>query len=242
MTLFSSLRKLNGKFARSGDSCPRSAKAQTGAAARPRLEQLEDRVTPTTFNTITNLAINIAPSIGARTATETITATVTQAGVTPVTPVTSGNVFFNVNGQTGNATLNSAGQATFTTTLPLYAVASTQTPQAFYQGATVGSDTFNSSAFLSPVYLNVMNAILPSNITFVGPPLSQTTLPINPYGSYKGETNNVNLFFVPVDFNYVDPGTIQTFTLLGLTFSGSFSGTLFAPFESFYTSLNIQLL
>ncbi len=107
---------------------------------------------PTTFNTTTNVALSITPSFFARTATETITATVTQAGTT--TPVTSGNVSFNVNGQTGTAALNSAGQASFTTTLPLYAVADNQTLQAFYAGATVGSDTFNSSVFLSPVYLN----------------------------------------------------------------------------------------
>lgn len=236
MTLFGWLQEINGKLARAGNPDRR------GVASCPCLEQLEDRVTPTTFDTITNVAINIAPSLGARTATETITATVTQAGATTPAPVTSGNVFFNVNGQTGTVGLNSAGQATFMTTLPLYAVASTQTPQAFYEGATTDTDTFNSSAFLSPVYLNVLNAIFPSNITFVGPPLSQTTLPINPYGSYKGETDNVSLFAIPIDFNYVDPGTIQTFNLFGLTLSGSFSGTLFAPFESFYISLATQLI
>lgn len=240
MTLFHWLRKINGKLSRGSDPNGRNAPVQRGSVVRPHLEQLEDRVTPTTFDTVTNIAVGIVPSFAGRTATETITATVTQAGTT--TPVTGGTVSFNVNNQTGTAGLNSAGQASFTTSLPLYAAATTQTPQVFYEGATVGSDTFNSSVFLSPVYLNVLNALFPSNITFVGPPLSQSTLPINPYGSYKGETDNVTLFFLPVDFNYVDPGTIQTFTLLGITLPGSLSSSVFAQFESFYTSSNIQLI
>ena len=87
-----------------------------------------------------------------------------------------------------------------------------------------------------------MNALFPSNVSFVGPPLSQSSLPINPYGSYNGESNNVNLFGIPVNFRYIDPGTIQTFNLFGITFSGSLSSTVFAPYEVFYNSLNIQLL
>ena len=240
MKMFRWLRQLNEKLWRGDNDVCRSTTAQRAATARPRLEHLEDRLAPTTFSTTTNVAISITPSFLARTATETITVSVTQAGT--ATPVTSGNVAFNVNGQTGSVALNSAGQASFTTSLPLYAVASNQSLQAFYAGATVGSNTFNSSVFLSPVYLNVLNALFPSNITFVGPPLSQSSLPINPYGSYNGESDNVTVVFIPVDFNYVDPGTIQTFNLFGLTLSGSLSSTVFAPFEVFYNSLNIQLL
>ena len=240
MTMFGWLRKINEKLWRGGKHDCRNTPKQREATAQPCLEYLEDRVTPTTFNTTTNVALSITPSFFARTATETITATVTQAGTT--TPVTSGNVSFNVNGQTGTTALNNAGQASFTTTLPLYAVADNQSLQAFYAGATVGSDTFNSSVFFSPVYLNVMNALFPSNVTFVGPPISQSSLPINPYGSYNGESNNVNLFGIPVNFRYIDPGTIQTFNLFGITFSGSLSAAVFAPYENFYNSLNIQLL
>jgi hypothetical protein len=240
MTMSRWLPKIYEKLWPGGKRDCRSTTAQRVVTARPCLEDLEDRVIPTTFNTTTNVAVSITPSFFARTATETITATVTQAGTT--TPVTSGNVAFNVNGLTGTVALNSAGQASFTTALPLYAVAGNQSLQGFYAGATVGSDTFNSSVFLSPVYLNVLNALFPSNVTFVGPPLSQSSLPINPYGSYKGETDSVLLFFVPVDFHYIDPGTIQTFNLFGITFSGSLSAAVFAPYENFYNSLNIQLL
>jgi hypothetical protein len=240
MTMFGWLRKISEQLWRGGNHVCRSTTAQRPATAQPRLERLEDRLTPTTFNTTTNVALSITPSFFARTATETITATVTQAGTT--TPVTSGNVAFNVNGQTGTLALNNAGQASFTTTLPLYAVADNQSLQAFYAGATVGSDTFNNSVFFSPVYLNVLNALFPSNVTFVGPPISQSSLPINPFGSYNGETNSVLLVFVPVDFHYIDSGTIQTFNLFGITFSGSFSAAVFAPYENFYNSLNIQLL
>lgn len=237
MTLFGWLRKINGNLTRSGNPDRRSA------AVRPCLEQLEDRVTPTTFDTITNVAINIAPNLTTKSATETVTATVTQAptnGGTANTPVTSGNVAFNLNGQTGTAALNASGQATFTATLPLYAVASTQALAAVYTGGTSGSDTFNNSFFLSPVYLNTLNGLFASNITFTGPALNQTSLPINDFGSYKGESDSMTLIILPVDFHYVDPGTIQDFTLLGLNLPGSLAPRLGALFSSLATSEGVQ--
>lgn len=234
MTLLSWLRKLNGKRADRGDHGGRSM------AARPRLEQLEERLTPTNFDTITNVAISINPSLTSRTATETITATVTNNDVGGPTP-NAGNVNFLLNNMPViGVPVNSSGQAIANITLPLYAVAGPQTVQAFYGGTIGGTNNFNSSAFLSPVYLNVMNELFSSNITFVGPPLSQASLPVSPFGSYKGETDAVAFF--SIDFNYVDPGTIQTFTILGITLPGSLSGTLLAPIESFAISNSTQLL
>lgn len=184
---------------------------------RPRLEQLEDRVAAATFDTVTNVDIKINPTYFFN-AIETITATLTQAGTN--TPVTSGNVVFNLNNRTATAPLNDAGAASFTTTLPLLAVATNQTVQAFYEGAATGSDTFNSSVFFSPVYLNQWNAFLLSFISFAGPPPAQSTLPINSYGSYNGE-NDMFLYNVPgspvgetfILVHYVDPGVIQSIRL-----------------------------
>ena len=162
----------------------------------------------------------------------------TQTGTT--TPVTAGTVAFNVNNQMGTSGVNSNGQATFSTSLPLYAVAQNQTVQVTYGGATAGVNTFVGSSFLSPVYLNVMNAVFASQISFGTPPTSTSTPP--PFQSSGGETNDVNLFGLSVKFNYVDPGTIDTFTALGITFPGSLSGTIFAPVESAVVSASSQLL
>ncbi len=236
MTLFGWLRKNNGKQSQGGNLSRRST------SARPRLEELEDRVTPAVFDTTTNVAITISPNFLSRTATETITATVTQVpqlGTTTPVPVAAGTVNFNVNGQTGTAALNSSGQATFSTNLPLYAVVGGQTVEADYQGATTNTDTFNFSSFLSPVYLNALNAVFTSQITFGTPP---TTTFSPSFNSAGGETNNISLFGLPIKFNYVDPGTIENFTLLGLTLPGSFSSTLFAGIENAVVQAAPQLL
>lgn len=240
MTLLGWLRKINEKMWRGDKHDCRRTTAQQVVTARLRLEQLEDRLTPTPVNTVTNVAVSITPNLFAGTATETVTATeyIQGAGRLPGVPI-----FFNVNGMTGTVRAgpsgSSGGQASFTITMPLFAVAMPQTVEASFLGI---DGSYEPSTFLSPVYLNVLNAFFSSNVTFAGPPLSQSSLPINPYGSYNGESDNVNLFGIPVDFHYVDPGTIQSFTLFGLTLPGSFSAALFAPYENFYNSLNIQLL
>jgi hypothetical protein len=231
MTLFGWLRESNGKQSQVGSPGRRS---QRVASTRPRLEELEDRVTPATIDTVTNVTISITPNIVSRTATETVTATVTQSGTT--TPVTTGTVAFNLNNQTGDAGLSSTGTATFSTTLPLYAVVANQTLAAQYSDPT---DTFNESAFLSPVYLNVLNAVLPSQITFGTPPA--TTSPPT-FNSASGETNTVSLFSLPITFNYIDPGTIENFTILGFTLPGSLSATLFADAQSAIVSASTQLI
>lgn len=247
MILSGWLQKVKGKLMPRGGHGRRRVPAPRAATIRPRLEYLEDRVVPAAIDTTTNVAINITPNIVARTATETITATVTQADSN--TPVTAGNVFFNVNNnpllatingpQPGTVALNSNGQATLTTTLPLYAVAVPQTLEASYEGV---MGTANPSTFLSPVYLNVLDALLPSNITFAGPPLSQPTLPIHRFGSYNGESDNLNFFGKSIDFHYVDPGTIQDFTIGGFTFSGSLANKLLGQVESAWIDAGLQPL
>lgn len=234
MTLFGWLRKSNGKQSQVGSPGRRN---QRVSSIRPRLEELEDRVTPAAIDTVTNVAISITPNFLGRTATETVTATVTEAGTT--TPVTSGTVAFNLNGQTADAGLSSTGTATFTTSLPLYAVLANQTLGVQYSGAMTATDTFNESMFLSPVYLNVLNAVLPAQITFGTPP---TTTFVPSFNSAGGETNTVSLFSLPIKFNYVDPGTIDNFTILGFTLPGSFSATLFADAQSAIVSASNQLI
>jgi hypothetical protein len=238
MTLFKWLREMNGKRARRNGQGDRSAPQRRDATIRPRLELLEDRVTPATIATSSSVAVSITPNFAARTANETITDTVTQMGTT--TPVTSGTVAFNINNQTGTAGLNSNGQATFSVSLPLYVVASNQTIRAFYGGATVGSNTFENSNFLAPLYLNVMNAVFASQITY-GTPTGTSSFPA-PFFSTGGETNEIFVFGISVSFDYVDPGTLNTFTVFGLTVPGSLSGTLFAPVESAVASASTQIL
>jgi hypothetical protein len=239
MTLFGWLRKINGKQSQGGNFSRRSQRVTT---SRPRLEELEDRVTPTAFDTVTNVAITITPNFLSRTAIETITATVTNNDVGGPTP-NAGNVNFLLNNKSViGVPVNSSGQATTNINLPLYAVAGSQTINVFYEGTVSGTDTFNASVFLSPVYLNTMNAVFPSTITFVGPPLSQGSLPVSPFGTYNGETDTVSLFGLAVKFNYIDPGTIDTFNILGFTLPGSLSGSVFAAVENAVVQASTQLL
>jgi hypothetical protein len=221
MTLFGWLREINGRQSRRSGQGSGKATAQRDATTQPRLECLEDRLAPTNFLTTTNVAISITPNFLARTAIETITATVTQQGTT--TPVTSGTVALNVNNQMATAGLNGNGQAAFSVSLPLFAVANNQTLQANYQGATVGSDTFSGSVFLSPVYLNVMTQLFPAQITF-GTPTSTVS-----FQSSGGETDDVSIVGFHLKFNYIDPGRINTINFLGLTFPGSFSEAFGVP-------------
>jgi hypothetical protein len=122
-----------------------------------------------------------------------------------------------------SAGLNGNGQAAFSVALPLFAVANNQTIQVNYQGATIGSDTFSNSVFLSPVYLNVWNEVFPAQITY-GTPTSTTS-----FQSSGGETDDVSVFGFHLKFNYIDPGHINTINWLGFTFPGSFSTAFGVP-------------
>jgi hypothetical protein len=128
MTLFGWLREINGKQPRRSGQGSRNATAQRDATTQPRLEHLEDRLAPTFFSTTTNAAVGITPNFLTRTANETITATVT----TGFTPVPDSPIAFYVNNQTSSAALNGNGQAAFSVTLPLFAVANNQTLQVTY--------------------------------------------------------------------------------------------------------------
>jgi hypothetical protein len=167
---------------------------------RPQLEPLEDRLSPTA--TSIGVALNITPNLLTFTATETITATVTQQGST--TPITSGTVSFNVNNQQGTAALNSNGQATFAVNLPLSAVAFNQTLDVSFQGPAA-----DPSSFVAPVYLNIWNAVLPSQLTY-GPPATNPTGVPPSLGSIGGESDALFLFGIPVVAHYVDPGLIDS--------------------------------
>jgi hypothetical protein len=221
MTLLGWLREVNGMLSRRSGQVSRNAPVQRGATIQPRLEHLEDRLAPTDFLTSTSVAISITPNFLTQKANETITATVTQQGTT--TPVTSGSVAFNVNNQMGSAGLNGNGQASFSVTLPLFAVTNNQILEASYSGATVGPDNFFSSTFLAPVYLNIWNGMFPSQITY-GPTTSTTS-----FQSSGGETNDVSVFGFHLKFNYIDPGRIDTIVWFGLTFPGSISGAFGVP-------------
>jgi hypothetical protein len=213
MTLFGYRRTVNAK------------PPQGDTTVRPCLELLEDRVAPAVIGTTTNVAISISPNLLSLTAVETITATVTQQDTNGM-PVSVGSVVFNVNNQQGTVPLNSNGQASFTATLPLFAVATNQTVLASYGSTIIGPPTVNllfvGSQFLSPVYLNMFNEVFPSQVTFGTQP-NGTFSPGISFNSASGETNAVTVFFLPVDFNYIDPGRIQSITIGGFTLPGSFS-------------------
>lgn len=219
MIKFRRQRENDGKLLRRGSHDNRLAPARRDTRVRPCLEHLEDRMVPAAIDTTTNVAIAITPNLFGHTATETITATVTQLGSN--TPVTSGNLNFNLNNQQGTVPLNSNGQATFSVSLPLFAVVNNQTLLASYGGATAGINTFESSAFLSPVYLNMLNGVFASQITFGTPPTP--TPPTTPFNSASGEKDAITLLFLPVDFNYIDPGRIDTIDIGGFTIPGAFA-------------------
>ena len=241
MILYRCRRWTNGNPAHDGVAGRRSSQRRRSEPAHPRLEQLEQRLTPTNFATTTTVAVSITPNIAARTATETVTAAVTNNDPSGP-PVTSGGVLFNVNDILVGGALNSSGQTSASFTLPLSATGRSQTIEAAYDGATVGANTFQSSVLLTPAYLNALNALFPANVTFLPPAVSQSSLPVTAYATYFGESDDVTLLFVPVDFNYVDPGTVQNFTILGFTLPGSASVKLFAPLGPLANSVSNELL
>lgn len=217
---------------------------QPRPSARLRLEELEDRVVPSTFtNTYTDASIHITPGL---TVTETVTATVTPfqgfnfstGQITPIptgaTAPTKGTVLFNLNNQMQSATLNSNGQATATFTMPLLAFLASQTLTVDYLGTSDSSgDFWQGSNFLAPVYKAFNNALFPATLTFnqltpqqvyaesisefQNPTGNITTLA--PYYTAQGEKDDFGLFA----FNYVDPGNIDTVTFGNSTLPGVFA-------------------
>lgn len=212
---------------------------------RLRLENLEDRLTPSftgTAATYTNAVVSIAPNISALSVTETVTATVktvpsydpTTGTTTPVpagasTP--SGTVLFNLNNLQASATLNTNGQATASFQLPLLAVFTSQTLEVDYLGTPLPNvSAYGSSVFLAPLYKNFDNLLLPATLSF------GTLTPQQQFGSFsnlipptqtslvsfytaQGEKDDFGLF----SYQYVDPGIINTVTALGRNFPGIFA-------------------
>ncbi len=226
-----------------------AAKApQPRPSVRLRLEELEDRMVPSTFttSTYTNASVHITPGL---TVTETVTATVTPfqgfnfstGQITEIptgaTSPTSGRILFNLNNQMQSATLNSNGQATATFTMPLLAFLASQTLEVSYLGTSdTSGDLWQGSNFLAPIYKSFTNVLFPATLTFnqLTPQQvyaeeisnfqnSSTTSPgpttSNPYYTAQGEKDDFGLFA----FNFVDPGDINTVSFGNTTLPGIFA-------------------
>lgn len=218
---------------------------QPRPSARLRLEELEDRVVPSSFttNTYTDAAVQITPGL---TVTEKVTATVTPfqgfdfstGQITPIatgaTAPTKGTVLFNLNNQMQSATLDSNGQATATFSMPLLAFLASQTLSVSYLGTSDSSgDFWQGSTFVAPVYKTFNNALFSASLTFnqltpqqvyaesisafQNPTGNITTL--NPYYTAQGEKDDFGLFA----FNFVDPGDINTVSFGNSTLPGVFA-------------------
>jgi hypothetical protein len=236
------LQKLAAKFGR-------KASARLRPTARPCLEELEGRLTPSTLvSTYTDVSVQVAPSFFSGTVKETVTATVknvpsfdpTTGQTTPVPSgagPASGTVLFNLNNQMQNAQLNSNGQATVSFTLPIFAVLTSQTLEADYLGTpssiTPPDFIFNGSTFLAPLYMNFNNILFSATLTFgqltpqqTAPPMSNpiggqpTSLPL--FNTAQGETDSFGI----VNFLYIDPGVINQVEVFGFTLPGSFAAQL----------------
>ncbi|HEY7327826.1 MAG TPA: hypothetical protein VH592_09315 [Gemmataceae bacterium] len=226
MTPFVRLQKINAMPKRSGNHDRPTTPAQRSATTQPRLEQLEDRLAPATFGTVTDLTMWINPSFSEM-GIERLTAFVTQAGTNA--PVTSGNVVFSINNiPVGTAKLTSTGFAQIDTAVPKSALSTTQTVQAVYEGATVGTNTFSSSGFVSPVFLNVFNTLVTSFINFPGGPLNPSNPSVNANGSNSNLGQNDALLFFQqpsptgdffVIVHYMDPGVITSIMSFSPTLS-----------------------
>ena len=218
---------------------------QTQASTRLKVEELEDRVTPSftgIASTYTNATVQITPNISAFSVTETVTASVTtiptyNSTTGQTTPVPAGagtptgTVLFNLNNQMQSAALNANGQATATFTLPLLALFTSQTLQAAYTGTgnSSVSGTYDPSIFLAPLYQNFNNLLLPATLTFGQlTPLQQayiynsTLTQISAFPSFytaQGETDNLGI----LSYKYVDPGIINSVSVLGLNLPGIFA-------------------
>jgi hypothetical protein len=217
------------------------------SSARLRLEELEDRLVPApiTTGTYTNATVQITPGF---TVTETVTAKVTpfQGFDTTTGQITSiptgaaapssGTVLFNLNGLMKSATLDSNGQATATFQVPLLAFLTSQTLMASYQGTTdTSGDIWHGSTFLAPLYKNFDNLLASGTLTFnqltpqqvyaqdISAFQNSSGIPttLDPYYTAQGEADTLATSIGPVAFNYVDPGTIDTITALGMQFPGS---------------------
>jgi hypothetical protein len=148
-------------------------------------------------------------------------------------------VLFNLNNMQQSVTVNSIGppaplqrplMAFATFQVPLLAFLSSQTLTVEYQGSSdTSGDIWEGSTFLAPLYKNFYNVLFSGTLAFnqltpqqvyaeeisafQNPSGIPTTLA--PYNTAQGETNT--LLGGALAFNYVDPGTISTVSVLGIT-------------------------
>ncbi|HEY7314836.1 MAG TPA: hypothetical protein VH643_36155 [Gemmataceae bacterium] len=219
-------------------------------STRLRLEELEDRLTPSPVSapiatptpifaaTATNASVQVTPNLAAGTVTEKVTVSVTttpqfnssNGQIIPVpagagTP--SGKVFVNLNNQQQSQTLDSKGDATFTFTLPILSVLSSQSLAVEYTGSfnSSSSNEYGFSAFSAPLYMNYDNLFLPATLTFGQLTPQQQASSFNssgqqvglpPYSTAQGETDNFGLF----SCQYGDPGVINNVDVLGFQLPG----------------------
>jgi hypothetical protein len=144
-------------------------------------------------------------------------------------------VCLNLNNQTVQVCPDSNNQATATFSFPILSLLAGQTLQAQYTPDS--ASLLSSSAFLSPVYLNLDNFLFAANITFGNPGADFTgftdmNFTNAQFNSIFGEMDTVQVFSMPVTFTYTDPGTIASVSALGLTFPGSFSPFFINPFAT----------
>jgi hypothetical protein len=224
-------------------STPRMSESRP--STRLRLEELEDRLTPSPIfaGTDTNASIQVTPNLGAGTVTEKVTISVTTAPtfnpltgqITPVpagagTP--TGTVLVNLNNQQQQLTLDSKAQATATFTVPLLSILSSQELTAEYTGAFGSSSSnFGGSEFNAPIYMNYDNLFLPATITFDQLSPQQQSFSFNSSGQVtslplvhtaNGETESFGMF----SYHYVDPGTIDSVDVGGMHLPGIFATAL----------------
>lgn len=208
-------------------------------STRLRLEELEDRLTPSPVfaATATNASVQVTPNLAAGTVTEQVTVSVTTApqfnqstGQNIPVPAgagtPSGKVFVNLNNQQQNATLDSKGDATFTFTLPILSVLSSQSLSVEYTGSFSSStNDYGFSSFNAPLLMNYDNLFLPATLTFgqltpqqqasaVSSSGQQVGLP--PFNTGQGETDNFGLF----SYQYGDPGVISNVDVFGFQLPG----------------------
>lgn len=193
----------------------RSGSARSHLSARPRLEELESRLTPSDvgpgppgspYATVTNASVLIVPNLSNLTVTETVIATVSNAPSVPAgTPNPSMGlryppyVHINLNNQQQDAKLNSNSEAAATFTMPLFVFMAGQELTVQYDAGLAGPSgvvVYNASYFNSPLYVNYDNFLLPAYLTFT--PLSPDQMSVYPgmgywppYGGYipgAGET------------------------------------------------------
>jgi hypothetical protein len=152
-------------------------------------------------------------------------------------------VAFNLNNQAAQVCTDTNNQAMATFSLPVLSLMAGQTLQTQYTPDS--ASLLSASSFLSPVYLNLDNLLFAANITFGNPAATFTGFTdMNftnvQFNSTFGEMNTVQLFSLPVTFNYTDPGIIASVSTLGFTFPGFFSAFFINPFAA--TALTTAVL